>query len=242
MPRPTVAIATGDGPAALMRELRVAPSILSADFAQARRAGRRGAGGRRARDPRRRDGRPLRPADHVRARSSSAAIADRVHAAGGRDRRAPDDRAARAPGRRHRRARAPTASRSTSRRRRTCTTRCERSARPAAPRASRSAPATPAHVARRGRRRCARPGAVHERQPRLGRSGVHPGLAGQARADARGAAQSTSRSRSTAGCTTRPPGPCVEAGANCSSPARRCSAPTIRRPPTLRSSPPSGAR
>ncbi len=67
----------------LIEEPRVAPSILSADFAQARLAGRRGDGGRGAGDPRRRDGRPLRPADHDRARWSPASIADQVHAAGG---------------------------------------------------------------------------------------------------------------------------------------------------------------
>ena len=53
-------------PAQLIKQKLVEPSILSADYARlGEQVGDRD-GGRRARDPRRRDGRPLRPADHDR--------------------------------------------------------------------------------------------------------------------------------------------------------------------------------
>ena len=87
------------------------PSILAADFA---RLGEQVAevmdAGARV-DPRRRHGRPLRPADHAWARSSSTRCADQVHDAGAPARRPPDGRAARAPRRRRSRRPAPTASR-----------------------------------------------------------------------------------------------------------------------------------
>ena len=68
------------------------------------RAGRRRARRRRAGDPRRRDGRPLRPADHVGPLVVDALA--RADPRGRRDaRRAPDDRAPRAPRRRVRRRR-----------------------------------------------------------------------------------------------------------------------------------------
>ena len=50
----------------LLREPRIAPSILSADFARLGEQVQEVLGGRRAGDPRRRDGRPLRATDHVR--------------------------------------------------------------------------------------------------------------------------------------------------------------------------------
>ena len=74
-----------------------------------RRAGGGGPGGRRANDPRRRHGRPLRPADHdgpARRRGARRPGPRRRR----RDRRAPDDRAPRAPGRRSSRRPGPTAS------------------------------------------------------------------------------------------------------------------------------------
>ena len=84
----------------------------------ARLAGRRGARRRRPGDPRRRDGRPLRAADHVRP--AGRRRARRPRARRRRDhRRPPDDRAARAPRRASSPRPAPTASRSTSRRPRT---------------------------------------------------------------------------------------------------------------------------
>ena len=180
----------------------------------ARRAGRRGAGRRRAGDPRRRDGRPLRAADHLRRRGRVGARRPRPRRR--RDhRRAPDDRAPRAPRRRDRQGRRRQHHRSTSRRPRTCTTRCERSARPAARAGAAICPATPSTALAEVGRRDARPGAVHERQPGLGRPVVHPALARQARRGCGAAARpSGRRSRSTAASTTQTAAAVVEAGAN----------------------------
>ena len=73
----------------------------------------------------------------------------------------------------------------------------------------------PGHAARGRARgaRGARPGALHDREPRMGRPGVHPGLAGQAARACGGCSATTSSSRSTAGSTRRRPAPCAEAGA-----------------------------
>ena len=49
------------------QDVRVAPSILSSDFGRVREQVDRGDGGRGAGDPRRRDGRPFRACDHLRA-------------------------------------------------------------------------------------------------------------------------------------------------------------------------------
>ena len=118
----------------------------------ARRAGQGRARRRRPGDPRRRDGRPLRPADHLRRRRSSPRWPIWSHDAGGDPGRPHDGGAARAPDRRHRQGRRRLRSPSTSRRRRTCTTRWRRSARPGCTAGAAINPATPASSARRGRR------------------------------------------------------------------------------------------
>ena len=90
--------------AAALGEPRVAPSILSADFSRlgAQIEEVMDAGARV--DPRRRDGRPFRPADHDRA-AGRRSIADLVHERRRRPRRPPDDRGARASDRGLRRGR-----------------------------------------------------------------------------------------------------------------------------------------
>ena len=74
-------------------------------------------------------------------------------------------------------------------------------------------PATPARRSRRGRGRAARPGAVHERQPRLGRAGVHSRVARQALAHARRAPDHVAL-EVDGGVHEGTAGSCVQAGAN----------------------------
>ena len=158
---------------------RVAPSILVGRLRPAARAGRGGARRGRARHPRRRDGRPLRAADH--GRPAGRGGARRARARGGRDaRRAPDDRAPRAPGWRTSSRPGPTRSRSTPRPPRTSPT---RRTDPRGGGAGVGVAINPAHAGRRARRgrRGDRPRAVHDGQPRLGRAAVHRALARQAR-------------------------------------------------------------
>ena len=61
----------------------IAPSLLACDFSRLGRAGRARDGRRRARDPRRRDGRALRPADHDRAADRRVDPRPRPRAAAG---------------------------------------------------------------------------------------------------------------------------------------------------------------
>ena len=81
--------------------VRIAPSILSADFARSGRRRRRGRSGRRRSDPRRRDGRPLRARTSRSAPPVVAALKRVTQAAA---RRAPDDRRTRSLHRRVREA------------------------------------------------------------------------------------------------------------------------------------------
>ena len=86
----------------------------------------------------------------------------------------------------------------------------------------------PGDPGRRRSARCgglARPGAVHERQPGLGRADVHPRVAGQARADAGGAPRAAWRSRSTAASTSGPRARPSRPAPTCWWPARPCSGP-----------------
>ncbi len=81
-------------------------------------------------------------------------------------------------------------------------------------RALRLCPATPIEALAEVAGRVARPRAVHERQPGLGRPGADPGLDRQARRGCAPPCPTRWRSRSTAGSTPRPrPGP-SRAGAN----------------------------
>ena len=121
------------------RAVQIAPSLLSADFARARRRHRGGRTRRRRHDPRRRDGRPLRPEHHDRPAGASS----RWRAW----RRLPldvhlmiedPDATSRRSSRRARRA-----SPSTRRRPCICTAPCTSSRASARRRASRSIPATP---------------------------------------------------------------------------------------------------
>ena len=83
----------------------------------------------------------------------------------------------------------------------------------------------------------ARPAAVHDREPRLGRPGVPAGLDREARAPAGAASASARRSRSTAASTSRRRARAPARARPCSSPARPCSARRTRRLPTGRSRP-----
>ena len=232
--------AAGGMNAELLSERRIAPSILSADFARLGSQVAGGAGRRRPGDPRRRHGRPLRPADHVR---SGRRLGDRRSGPRGRriHRRAPDDRAARAPCGGVRARPAPTASPSTSRRRRTSTTRCtpirdagctrraRRSARPLPPAALTEVAAESLDLA-----------LCMSVNPGWGNQTADPRLVRQARADARGAAV-CGRARGRRRRPRRHRGiVCRRRARTCSSPARPCSGPPIPRPPTPRSRRPPG--
>ena len=149
-------------------------------FRAAARAGRGGARRRRARDPRRRDGRPLRAADHASVRWSSPRCASRsrtpaamldVHLMIERPERQVEPSSCRP---------APTRSPSTPRPPRTPRYTADLIRERGAASGVAINPATPVEAL--GEIAGAdRPGAVHDRQPRLGRAAVHRALAGQDR-------------------------------------------------------------
>ena len=213
--------------------VEVAPSILSADFGRVREqvsevlaAGAQG-------HPHRRDGRPFRAGHHVRAEDGGGHR--RRHPRLRRlCRRPPDDRAARAAhrpvrrrgGGQHHRARrdvpAPALHAPPDHRARL----------PGGPHAE------PCN-ARRGDLRggpVRRRAPVHEREPRLGRTVVHPGDARPAAADARARAAEAWRSRWTAELPGRRLRASTGPARTSSWPARRSSTPRARRTPTPSSS------
>ena len=202
------------------------------------RAGRGGPRRRRDRDPRRRHGRPLRPADHDGRRSWSTRSSRCVSAAGRAARRPPDDR----PPRASRRPTSPRRARTSSPFHVEATPHLHYTLQ-GDPRRGRAGPGvaicpgTPVEAMARGRGR-PRPRAVHDGQPGLGRAAVHRRLAGQDRrmralvGAGRGAARSTAASDAqTAGAVRR------RRRDAASSRARRCSAPTTRPPRCARSPP-----
>ena len=94
-------------------------------------------------------------------------------------------------------------------------------------------PGTPAEaVVPRGRHH--RPRAVHDRQPRLGRPGLHPGLRAQGRAPARAAGRGHADHRGRRHRRRARPDPARRRAPRCSWPAPRCSAATIPAPRTAR--------
>ena len=210
---------------------RVAPSILSADFA------RLGAQVEEVMDAGARvihfdvmDGHFVPPI--TIGPLVARAIADQVHDAGRRDRRPPDDRDARAPDRglRQGRRRLDHLPRRGDPARQPHPARDPRARLPGRDRDQ------PRHPGRGGLRaaRLRRHRPLHDRQPGLGRPGVHPDLAGQGRAPASRSSATPDRGRRRHRHRDRRLGRRRRRLAS-SSPARPSSAPTIPPPPTRRS-------
>ena len=193
---------------------------------------------RRAGDPRRCHGRPLRAPDHDRAAGRGRAT--RAGPRGGSDaRRASDDRAPRAPGQRSSCARGPTRSPSTPRPRPTSPTppNCPETRASSVGRRDQSR-----HTRRgaRGHRRHDRHGPLHDRQPWLGRPGLHRALPDRSSAALRNLIGPACRARGRwRDRSAHRPGLPRARGPTSSSPARPSSRPPTQARPTGRSRRPS---
>ena len=207
---------------------RIAPSILAADFARLGDQVAEVVDAGADRHPRRHHGRPLRPAavdgpagPSARCATSAAGVEFDVHLMIER---------ARAPRRRLRQGRRAHHHRSTPRRRRTSTTPCRQIREPGCTAGVAVMPVDAAGAS--SRRSDVDLGAVHDRQPGLGRPEVHRRLTGQDRAACAALAATTSSSRSTAASTIAPPVRAADAGATLfvAGSARVRGRPTRRRP------------